>query len=428
MVTGKLHNKNEPVKQSPLTAAERSWILYDVGNSAFVLVMVTALMPIYFKDVIAIGMTAADSTAKWGFANSAAALAVALAAPFLGALADGQRSKKQYLAGFAAVGIIFTLLLTMIMPGQWAGCLILFIVARIGWAGANIFYDAFLVDVTSPARMDRISALGYGFGYIGSIIPFLVIIALLFAAGVADGLPPLQTKIGFGIVAIWWLLLSLPAYFKLEQRSQMQPAAIISGVQRLAATFREIRRYRQVVIFLVAYFFYIDGVGTIISMSTAYGRDLGFSPTLLLVVLLFIQVVAFPFTLVYGRLAEQYGVKRMLYCGIGIYCLATLLGFFLASISGGQLRLVLFWGIAFLIASSMGGMQALSRSFFARLIPGEKSAEFFGFYNVFGKFAAITGPAIMALVTMATGHSRWGLLSILLLFIAGAVVLTRVEE
>ena len=412
-----------------MSREEKSWILYDVANSAFVLIMVTAIMPIYFKDVAAQGLPNAVSTAHWGFANSAAALVLALIAPMLGTLADYQDRKKRFFLLFLSVGIIFTLALSFITAGQWLLCLILFVCARIGWAGANIFYDAFLVDITTRRRMDMISAQGYALGYIGSVIPFIIVIALILSAGMDDGLPIKEVQLGFVIVALWWILLSIPAIKNVKQVHflPVPKSPIISSFQRLADTFRNIRQHRQPFLFLIAYFFYIDGVGTIISMSTAYGRDLGFNITLLIVVLLFIQIVAFPCTLLYGKLSEKFATKSLLMTGIMIYCLVTLIAFTLPWINDLRVKTALFWFIAFLVASSMGGLQGLSRSCFGKLIPVEKSAEFFGFYNVFGKFAAITGPFLMGIITRLTGESRWGILSILVLFLAGAYALSKVE-
>lgn len=413
-----------------MSATERSWVLYDVGNSAFVLIMVTAIMPIFFKDYAAAGIPAATSTANWGFANSAASLILAVLAPVLGAMADYKKKKKLFFSGFMVLGLCFTLALLSVSEGQWLLCLVLFVLARVGWAGANVFYDAFITDVTTPERLDAVSARGYGWGYIGSVIPFLVVIALILSAGMSDGLPIAQVKIGFAVVAVWWLLFSIPLFKNVHQTHGI-PASetpVRDSFSRLFKTLTNIREHKQVFIFLAAYFFYIDGVGTIISMSTAYGRDLGFGVTLLIVVLLFIQVVAFPFALLFGRLATRFSTKRMLLAGIGVYCLATLIGFLLPSISDIGLKTALFWLIAFLVASSMGGIQALSRSYYARLIPADKSAEFFGFYNVFGKFAAITGPFLMGVVGHLTGHTRWGVLSLLFLFIVGALLLLKVED
>ena len=413
-----------------LTKEERSWVVYDVGNSAFVLVMVTAIMPIFFKDYAASGLPAAVSTANWGFANSAASLILALLAPVLGAMADYRHRKKAFFLVFLVTGLCFTLALPVIREGQWLPCLALFVMARVGWAGANVFYDAFITDVTSHARMDAVSSRGYAWGYIGSVIPFLAVIALILSAGMADGLPVVQTKIGFVLVALWWLAFSLPMLKNVRQVHYLPASAtpIRDSFIRLFSTFREIRRHRRAFLFLLAYFFYIDGVDTIISMSMAYGRDLGFGVTLLIAVLLFIQVVAFPFALLYGRLAARFSAKRMLLAGIAVYCLVTFMAFLLPSIEDTGLKTLAFWGIAFLVASSMGGIQALSRSWFGKLIPAENSSEFFGFYNVFGKFAAITGPFLMGAVGRLSGDTRWGVLSILALFVIGAWLLLRVDE
>lgn len=417
-------------KAVKMSREELSWVLYDVGNSAFVLVMVTAIMPIFFKDFAAATMSGVESTANWGFANSTASLILAVLAPVLGAMADYQDRKKRFFLFFLYLGITFTVLLVLVGRGQWLLCLSLFVLARVGWAGANIFYDAFLPDVTTRERMDLISARGYGYGYIGSVIPFLVIIGMLLGSGMTGGLPEGPTKVGFVIVALWWLGLSLPAIKNLKQihclPGGLQP--VRQSFHQLYRTFQDIRRYKQAFLFLAAYFFYIDGVDTIISMSTAYGRDLGFGVTLLIVVLLVIQIVAFPFALLFGKLAGLTSTRRMLFVGIGVYCVATLAAFFLPAIDNMFYKTLTFWVIAILVASSMGGIQALSRSYFCRLIPAERSAEFFGFYNVFGKFAAITGPFLMAVVGRWTGETRWGVLSILVLFVIGALLLSLVKE
>jgi MFS transporter, UMF1 family len=414
-----------------MTKEERSWILYDAGNSAFVLVMVTAIMPLFYKEIAAGHLPGAVSTAHWGYANSAASLILALLAPFLGAMADYKQRKKLFFLGFLTLGLTFNLALGYIGQGQWLLCLAFFIIARVGWSGANIFYDAFLIDVTTRERMDIISTRGYGFGYIGSIFPFLIVIALIMSEGMTDGLPVAKTHLGFFVVALWWLLLSLPAIKNLRQTRYTGPAATQtspSGFKRLWRTLQEIRSHKQAFLFLLSYFFYIDGVGTIISMATAYGNDLGFGAGFLIIVLLFIQIIAFPCALLFGRLATRFSTRKMLLAGIGIYLMVTLIAVLLPSITSQSVKTAVFWIIAFLVASAMGGIQALSRSYFSKLIPPQRSGEFFGFYNVFGKFAAITGPFLMGVVGQLTGDSRWGVLSIGVLFIVGAILLLRVEE
>ncbi len=412
-----------------MTREERDWILYDVANSAFVLVMVTAIMPIYFKDVMAVDLQPHVATANWGFANAAASLILALLAPVLGAMADYPGRKKRFFVGFVIAGVLLNLALPLVPAGQWLPCLLLFALARVGWAGANIFYDAFLIDITSLERMDLTSARGYAYGYIGSVVPFVAVIGLILFAGGGDTLPATPARIGFVIVALWWLCFSLPAMRGLRQIHALPVSTtpFRDSFRRLGNIMTEIRRHPQVFLFLIAYFFYIDGVDTVISMATAYGRDLGFSVSMLIAVLLFIQIVAFPFALLYGRLADRFSTKAMLMGGILIYCLVTICAFLMPSIADPQLKNAAFWCIAFLVASSMGGIQALSRSLFGRLIPPEKSTEFYGFYNVFGKFAAITGPFLMGLVGRLSGESRWGVLSLLVLFVLGALVLSRVR-
>ena len=417
--------------KNSLTKTELSWILYDVGNSAFVLIIVTTIMPIFFKDIASKGIPDYISTANWGFANSAASLVLAIIAPVLGAFADYKDRKKKFFNLFLLLGFIFTLLLTRVGEGDWVLCIWLFILARIGWAGANIFYDAFIVDVTDGSRMDRVSTHGYAWGYIGSVIPFLVIIGLLMSASDGSGaLPEFQAKVGFIIVAAWWLVFSIPIVRNVRQVHfiPISSSSFLGGFKRLWKTFAEIRRHKQVFMFLLAYFFYIDGVDTVITMATAYGRDLGLSVTLLIVVILFIQIIAFPFALLYGRMAQRYTAKSMIMTGIGVYCVITFISFLLPSFSNQIVKLTAFWFLSFLVGSSMGGIQALSRSYFGKIIPPSSSAEFFGFYNVFGKFAAITGPFLMGIVGRTAGHSRWGVLSILILFIAGALIQHQVEE
>ena len=419
-------------KSTPLTTLERSWILYDVANSAFVLVIITTIMPIFFKDVASQGVPDAVSTANWGFANSAASLVLAFLAPILGTIADYRNYKKKFLMGFIGLGIVFTLSLTTVSAGNWLICLLLFGIARVGFSGANIFYDAFITDITTRERMDWISALGYGWGYIGSVIPFAAVLGLMVwgqAHASADAIPLGPMRMGFVVVALWWGLFSIPMIKNVRQvhyiPSEKHPIA--ESFRRLGRTFVEIRKYRQGFTFLIAYFFYIDGVDTIITMATAYGRDIGLGINMLLAAILMIQIVAFPMALLYGKLAGRFGARNMLFAGIAVYGIITLMGFCLPFFTSLKIRTGLFWGLAFLVASSQGGIQALSRSYFGRLIPPERSAEFFGFYNIFGKFAAITGPFLMGMFGRLTGDSRYGILSILLLFIVGGVILKRVK-
>jgi len=415
-----------------LTREEMSWVLYDVGNSAFVLIVVTTVMPIFFKDVTARQLDPASSTAAWGITNAAASLVVAVLAPVLGTLADYRGMKKRFFLAFAGLGIAFTLLLTFAGAGNWLFALAVFAVARIGFAGANVFYDAFLTDVTVSDRMNRISSVGYGWGYIGGAVPFVVVIAVILAGaggGAAAGISPAAARAAFVIVAVWWLAFSFPMLRNVGQRHFLpaEPNPVRQSFRRLARTFAQIRRHRGAFLFLAAYFFYIDGVDTIITMAAAYGRDLGLSVSMLILVVLAIQVVAFPCALVYGRLADRFSARAMIYAGIGVYTVIVMIGFFLPSMPGA-VKVHAFWLLAMLVATSQGGIQALSRSYFGRLIPPRQSAEFFGFYNIFGKFATIIGPFLMGVVGQAAGDSRYGILSVLVLFVIGGLILRKVED
>lgn len=415
-----------------LTKEERSWILYDVANSAFVLIVTTTLMPIFHKDFVAAG-SGTQSTADWGFVVSAASLILAVISPMLGTIADYRGMKKKFFMASVIIGVAFTFLLPLIQQGQVLFGLLLYLVARVAFAAANIFYDSFLTDVTTNEKMDKISTYGFGWGYIGSCIPFLISIGLIVGNQLSTGsseISPAMMKISFVITAVWWLAFSLPMAKNVKQKYAIdpEPKMIRQSFSRLWTTLKEISKYKITFGFLIAYFFYIDGVSTIISMATAYGIDLGFGATTLIAVILFIQIVAWPFAILYGILAKRYSAKKLLFVGIIIYSVVTLIAFLLPSVESMALKTGAFWLMAFLVATSQGGIQALSRSFFGRTLPKNKSAEFFGFYNIFGKFAAIVGPLLMALFTRFTGHSRFGVLSIMILFVVGAILLARVPE
>jgi MFS transporter, UMF1 family len=416
-----------------MTRTERSWILYDVANSAFVLIAITAVGPIFFKDVVSQGVDSSLSTSNWGYANSLASLLLALMAPIMGALADYRGLKKRFFIVFLCVGIGFTFLMAMVREGNWLWFLAAFVIARFGYAGANVFYDSFLVDVTEKDRMDWVSSSGYAWGYIGSVVPFLAALALIFwemSPTAGESIPSFSGRMAFIIAAVWWLILSIPILRHVRQSHYLEPGRnpIRDSFVRLAKTFREVRKFKQAFLFLAAYFFYIDGVDTIITMCTAYGRDSGLGTTVLILAILMIQILAFPFALIYGKLAGRFSAHTMIFIGIGVYAAITLASFYLPDVSTQEMKTLMFFTLAFFAATSLGGIQALSRSLFAGLIPAERSAEFFGFYNVFGKFATVMGPFLMATASRITGHSRYGVLSVLLLFIVGSVLLYRVVK
>jgi UMF1 family MFS transporter len=323
------------------------------------------------------------------------------------------------------VGIAATASLVFIPSEQWLLLLILYTLTALGFSGALVFYDAFLIDITTEERMNNVSARGYGFGYIGSTIPFLISIVIIILAQTKT--LPFSTvtasKIAFLITAVWWGLFSIPLFKHVHQKYyvEREPRIVRNSFKRLSQTLKQIRSYRALFLFLLAYFFYIDGVGTIISMSTAYGSDLGISSTSLLIILFVTQVLAAPFAVLYGRLAEKFTGKKMLYVGIFVYIIVCIYAYFLKTTLD-------FWILAMLVATSQGGIQALSRSYFAKLVPKQNANEFFGFYNIFGKFASILGPLLVGVTAQVSGNSSSGVFSLILLFIIGMILLKFVPE
>ena len=409
-----------------MTASERSWAFYDWANSAYTLIVVTAILPLYFKSsATQAGIDAATSTAYWGYANSLSTLIVSILAPILGTIADFKGFKKRFFIIFATLGVIFTLMLAVVPSDQWLVILICFIVTSIGFTGANVFYDAFLVDVTSEERMDRISANGYALGYVGSIIPFVISIALIMTAQL-NILPlsvTIASQIAFVITALWWGFFTIPMLKNVEQRyyAERVPNPVSTSFKKLYSTFKNIKSYKPLFIFLIAYFFYIDGVHTVINMSTAFGSDLGISSTTLLIILFMTQVVAAPFTVLFGKLGGKYSEKTMIIVGIFVYIIVCFYAYFLDSALD-------FWILAMLVGTSQGGIQAMSRSYFAKLVPKESSNEFFGFYSIFGKFAAIIGPLLVGVTAQYTGNTNSGIFSLVILFIIGAIILLYVPK
>jgi UMF1 family MFS transporter len=415
------------------TKEERSWVLYDVANSAFVLIITTTLISIFFKEYAAFGMDESTTTGIWGLVIGFSGAVLAILSPIIGAIADYKGNKKKFFTAAILIGGAATLTLPLIGQGDWVLCIAIYVTARIMWSAANILYDSFLTDVTTNDRMDKLSASGFGWGYIGSVIPFLISIAVILYLQMSSGstaTPPLGMKIAFVIAGLWWLLLSWPSLKNLKQTNYIEPEKNQIGMafKRLWSTLKESYKYKSVFLFLLAYFFYIDGVSTIITMAAAYGTDLGLSVTMLILFILFIQIVAWPFSILYGWLAGKFSIKTMLMVGIVVYALVTFLAFGIAFIESLELKIMLFWVMSFFVASSQGGIQALSRSYFGKLIPKEKSAEFFGFYNIFGKFAAIFGPIIMGLTSIAFGDSRYGVLSLLIFFVLGGFFLSKIKE
>lgn len=408
------------------TKQEKSWMMYDWANSAYSIIITTAIFPIYYKSVAEnADVNIANSTAYLGYTISIATFILAMLGPILGTIADYRGMKKLFFLFFFLLGSMSTFSLLFVPTDNWLLLLIVYTITTIGARGANIFYDAYIVDVTNKERMSDVSAKGYALGYIGSVIPFVICIALILSAQL-EMIPFSETtasRIAFVITALWWIIFSIPLIKNVHQKHgiEPEPRVIVNSFKRLGKTFKEIRKYRTIFLFLIAYFFYIDGVGTIISMSTAYGTDLGLGATDLIIALLAVQIVAAPFAILFGWLATKFGTKNMIYTGILIYISVCVYTMFLSTV-------VDFWILAMLVATAQGGIQALSRSYFGQMVPNDKSNEFFGFYNIFGRFAAITGPFLMGVTTQLTGSSALGVFSLIILFIIGFVVLLFVQH
>ncbi|MFV0466595.1 MAG: MFS transporter [Lachnospiraceae bacterium] len=404
-----------------LSKEEKAWILVDCGNSAYSISVITALLPIVF------GMFEnVKYSMDLGYFNSIASILVAVLSPILGTIADYKDKKKRFFLFFTFLGVLATASLAFIPPssGEWQLLVFFFILSAIGFAGSNIFYDAFIVDVTSDDRMDKVSSYGYAFGYVSSVIPFGISLVFIFLLGMDKSI---GYQIGFMITALWWGLLSLPLIKNVRQIHyvESEPHLIKMSFKRLGETFKQIRSYKTVFLFLAAYFFYIDGVDTIIKMVVPYATTILGSESLntftLLGILLIIQLIAFPCAIFYGNLAKKYSARTMIIVGIFTYIITCIAAFFVDSL----------WHIFILgamIGSAQGGIQALSRSYFAKIIPKEKSNEFFGFYNVFGKFSAIIGPTVMAVITAATGNARWSIVGIIPLFLVGFMIFVTLPK
>lgn len=413
-------------------------MFYDWANSAYTMVVTSTIMSLYFLSSAGAALEgkvadpAVTANAYWGFANSAATLVLVVLSPILGTMADYKGKKKQMFKLFLFTGVVFTAFLAFIPSNQWLLLLIAYVITAIGFAGANIFYDAFLVDVSEDANMDRVSSLGFALGYIGSTIPFIICMVLVVLATLGKAPFSVETsyKISFVITAVWWIGFSVPILQDVHQiyGIDAEPHFVRNSFRRLGQTLKEIRKHRHIFIFLLAYFFYIDGVDTIIKMATAYGSTIGIGSIMLLIILLVTQFVAFPFAIIYGKLAEKFGTKRTLNMGILTYCVICIVAFFMSPERDTKTLTIMFWVLAMLVGTAQGGIQALSRSYFGRIVPKNQANEFFGFYNIFGKFAAILGPILFGWISLLTGKANYGVGSIIILFIVGSIIFHFVPD
>ena len=401
-----------------------AWALYDWANSVFATTVMAGFFPVFFKQYWSAGSDAVTSTAQLGFANSIASVFILIAAPILGAIADGGGARKKYLGVFTALGIVMSAGLWFVAQGDWAMAALVYVLATVGFSGGIIFYDALIVSVSPPDRYDEVSCFGFSLGYIGGGILFAVNVAMTLSPA-TFGLPgPAEAvRLSFLMVAVWWLVFSIPLFRHVPEppRTADAASAVVTGLRSLAKTLREHRTHRMAGVFLIAYFFYIDGVHTIIRMAVDYGLSLGFPAESLIIALLITQFVGFPAALAFGLVARRVGPKPTLYFGVVVYVAVTVYAYFMTSV-------IEFYVLAVVVGLVQGGVQAISRSLYARFVPAAQSGEFFGFFNMLGRFAAIVGPSLVAITGLLTGSSRLGILSVIVVLVIGAVLLGFVRE
>jgi len=402
-----------------------SWAMYDWANSAFATTVMAGFFPIFFKQYWAVDMAASKSTFWLGLANGVSGLLVAVMAPVLGAMADQGGGKKRLLIFFTLLGVVMTAGLYFVSRGMWPWAAALYLLAGIGFSAGNIFYDALLTDISARDSLDRNSALGYGLGYLGGGALFaLNVLATLHPAWFGLANSHVAIRVSFASVAIWWMLFSLPLMLWVHEArpgsGKFGRSLIQAAMRQFLDTFRHIRSLRQVWMFLIAYWLYIDGVGTIIRMAIDYGLALGFNVRVLILSLLLTQFIAFPAAIVFGRIGERFGARSGILIAIVVYSMLCVWSVFMRNAYD-------FYWLAGVSGLVMGGIQTLSRSMYACLIPVDQAGKFFGFYNMMGKFAAVLGPLMMALVSLVTGSNRLAVLSVTVLFIAGGLMLLRVK-
>ena len=406
----------------------RAWAMYDWANSAFQTTIIAAIFPIYFHKVAAFGLPPAEATSKFAWATTIAILIVAMIAPLLGAIADYAAIKKKLLGIFLGIGVVATLAMYWIKTGDWMFALVLFVIGNVGVAGSIVFYESLLPHLVSDAELDKVSSAGYAVGYIGGGA-LLAINLLMILRPTLFGIPDaaVATRLSLASVGVWWLVFSIPLFRqvpeparRIEPDEKPQGNTLVTGAKRLVETFRELTRYRQAFLLLVAFLLYNDGIQTIIRMATTYGAELNIDENGMILALLITQFIGIPFAFLFGALAGRIGAKRAVFAGLAVYAGITVLGYYMKNATE-------FLALAVLVGMVQGGTQALSRSLFASMIPRHKSSEFFAFFGVFERYAGILGPAVFAWVVEHSGTSRNAILSVIVFFVIGAAILTFVD-
>ncbi len=400
------------------------WVLYDCANSAFALSVVATLYPVFLRSYWSEGADEALITSRLGITLAAASLLVAFVAPVLGAIADAGGARKRFQIGFTLVALTSTGALFFVGQGEWQFALGLYLIALFGFYGANTFYDSLIVNVARPEQYDRVSALGFSMGYLGSVLLFVFNLWMVLSPatfGFADAAA--ATRTAFALVAGWCLLYTIPLVVFVEEQREAGPSlgrAVVEGYRTLIVTFREVRKYKNLGLFLLAYWLYIDGVHTLFLMATDFGLRLGFGQNDLMLALLVTNIVGVPATLGFGWLGDRVGPKRAIYIGVGMYLAIALWGLVLKEVWQ-------YYAMAFGVGLVQGGVQSMSRSLYARLVPKDKASEFFGFYSMLGKFAAILGPLLIGLLALVSDDPRVSVLALIPLFLLGLFVLARVR-
>ncbi len=400
------------------------WTMYDWANSAFPMIMMSSILPIYYYKVAGANLPGNHATVYWAYTTSIALFIVALLSPIVGAMADFSGAKKRYLTGFALLGILGSALLYGVYSGDWLKASIFFIIGNVGFAGANVFYDSLLPHVAAENERDMVSAAGYAMGYLGGGLLLAISLGLIMTA--PDEKVGFYTRLSFLLTALWWLVFMIPLWkWVPEPKRRVLPEEVgmnpvQAGFSRLLTTLRKVKRYDELWKFLLAFWLYNDGIGTIIKMATIYGTEIGIDSNTLIATLLMIQFVGIPFSFFFGWLAGKIGTKRAIYITLGVYTLISIGGYFMSQAWH-------FWLLGFGVATVQGGSQALSRSLFSQMVPKSQSSEFFGFFSVSSKFAGILGPLLFGFVGQLMGSSRLSIVSIVLFFIVGGYILTRVD-
>jgi UMF1 family MFS transporter len=404
----------------------RAWAMYDWANSAFQTTIIAAVFPIYFRRVAASGLPESVAMARFAWATTLAIFIVAIVAPVLGAIADHSAIKKRLLAVFAGIGITSCFAMFWITEGEWLFALVLFVIGNVGVAGSIVFYEAILPHLVGTSELDKVSSAGYAIGYLGGGM-LLAINHLMIQKPDLFGIPDasIGTRLSFVSVGLWWLIFTLPLMMRVPEPGALaggrrEPISLTAGVRSLIQTLRELRRYRQALMFLLAFLVYNDGIQTMIRVATIYGESIGLDSGAMILALLITQFIGVPAAFAFGALASRIGAKPAVFLGLAVYAVISGLGYYMRTSTH-------FFALAILVGLVQGGTQALSRSLFASMIPRQKSSEFFAFFGVFERYAGVLGPAVFAMVVSQSGSGRNAILAVLAFFVVGALVLTRVD-